>query len=97
MQDSIQKIYRWMHNLDWYRGNETITKHSFFLGDVMPSRELTMCDITWKHFVKYEIYNCRMRKKLPCFGPMRVELTEFQMTTGKLNWWKYERNINGNI
>jgi hypothetical protein len=95
VQECIQRSFRWMHNLDWYRGVETITKRDFFLGNMMPSKDSTVCDITWKHFVKHFIYRCRLRRVLPFFGALKADLTEFQISTVKLNWWKYERDLNG--
>jgi len=72
----IQECYRWIRGFDWYRGNETMARKEFFLGRERENvgKNLVLCDILWKHFVKYFIYNCRSQRKLPMFPSLKFEL-----------------------
>jgi len=73
VQDLIQKFYRWIRNLDWYRGNAQIDKKSFFIGKQHEFKGLVIADLIWKHYAKYYIYQCRSRKKIPTFASLRYE------------------------
>jgi len=69
----IQTFYRWIRNLDWYRGVEEIDKKSFFVGLENDYKGLVEADLIWKQYIKYYIYQCRIRKKLPTFASLRYE------------------------
>jgi len=73
VQEIIQRFYRWVRGLDWYRGNEVIEKSSFFLGVPHEFKGIVTADLTWKHYVKYYIFQCRLRKKLPTFASLKYE------------------------
>jgi len=89
VQPLIQKCYRWIRGLDWLNGNDRISKESFFRGELNLNRQLVICDVIWKHFVKFYIYECRQRRKIPQFGALRYELE------GMLRNKKVRPQING--
>ena len=70
----VQQIYRWIRNLDWYRGNETISKKSFFQGISHEWSNVVQVDLIWKHYVKFQIFMYRGKKKLPTFPNIKHEL-----------------------
>jgi hypothetical protein len=73
VQHVIQKFYRWIRNLDWLNGNETVAKDSFFAGNFSNFPNITNMDIVWKHFAKFFIFQCRHKKKLPTFPALKYE------------------------
>jgi hypothetical protein len=74
VQNIIQKAYRWMRNMDWMRGNETISKESFFIGIWHQWSKVVTVDLIWKHFIKYYLYLQRLRHKLPTFASLKFEM-----------------------
>ncbi len=73
VQEVIHKFYRWIMDLDWYHGNAQIDKKSFFLGLEHDYKGVVVADLIWKHYVKFYIYQCRSRKKIPTFASLRYE------------------------
>ena len=80
VQDIIHKFYRWIRNFDWYRGNAQIDKKDFFIGMEHAFKGVVTADIIWKHYVKFYIYQCRARKKLPTFASLRYEFEGMTMS-----------------
>ena len=71
----IQRVYRWIRGMDWYRGLETVQKNGFMMGTYSNlNKQLSKVDLVWKHFIKYFIYRCRISRKLPMFPSLKFEL-----------------------
>jgi len=90
VQDIIHKFYRWIRNLDWYRGNDQIDKKGFFIGINHEFKGVVTADLIWKHYVKFYIYQCRARKKLPTFASLRYE---FEGMTTSPSFMKIRANL----
>ena len=86
----IQRSYRWILGLDWYRGNEEIQKNSFLMGILHPNRGLCQTDLIWKHYVKFFIINCKYKNRIPKFPSFRYEF-EGVMSLPNMN--KFVREI----
>ena len=54
-------------------GIAQIDKKSFFLGLEHNYKGVVVADLIWKHYVKFYIYQCRLRKKIPTFPSLRYE------------------------
>ena len=76
IEDLIQKVYRWVNGFDWLRGNETMNYTDFIMGKWTGVKSLTELDLVWKHLVKFVIFQCRLRRKIPSFGDVIHELGE---------------------
>ena len=85
-QDVIQKFFRWMVGLNWLRGNEVIQRDVFFLGINAESKKLCKFDLIWKHFVKFFLYKCRTRKKIPTFPSLKYEFEGITTRTSNQKW-----------
>ena len=70
----IQKSYRWIRGFDWIRGQEVMDKNCFFLGINNGFRNICQTDLIWKHYVKFYIYTCRRKRKMPKFVSLKFEL-----------------------
>ena len=88
-QTVIQRSFRWLSNGNILRGNEQITKQEFMVGANRNYNNLTFCDIIWKVYIKFFLYKCRSRKKLPVFGSLLNELVVLLRETKNLNWEAY--------
>jgi len=74
-QTVVQRAYRWLRGMDWYRGVEEIQKTNFMMGTYSDNnKKLSRVDLIWKHFVKFYIYKCRITRKLPMFPSLKFEL-----------------------
>jgi len=73
-QTLIQRCYRWIKGEDWLYGNEEIEKYEFLIGIDDEKRSIVKADLIWKHFVRFFIYNCRKRRKIPHFPSLKFEL-----------------------
>jgi len=73
VHEIIQKFYRLVRGLDWYRGNEVIDKKCFFLGIGSEFKGIVEVDLIWKHYVKFFLFQCKLRKKMPTFASLRYE------------------------
>jgi hypothetical protein len=86
----IQRCYRWIRGLDWYRGREMIDKTTFFMGISHEWTSLSQTDLLWKHYVKFFIYSCRLRRKMPTFPSLRYEMDGF---FGLIHMQKFRREL----
>ena len=73
----IQQTYRWIRGLNWYAGNETISKSSFFSGVQHIQKKIVIADLLWKHFVKFFIFRCKLMQRLPKFPSLKHEFSGF--------------------
>jgi len=85
IQSLVQQCYRWMCG----NVNGVIDKDTFMIGKEGSSKMITMCDVTWKHYVKFFVYQCRSRKTIPTFGSLRYEMEGFGINTQKMKWEEY--------
>jgi len=69
--------------------NGVIDKDTFMIGKEGISKMTTLCDVTWKHYVKFFVYQCRSRKTIPTFGSLRYEMEGFGNYTQKMKWEEY--------
>ncbi len=93
--DVIQKCYRWVRGMDWYNGNETIGRVSFMMGVDNTQKRMVITDLIWKFFVKYFIYGCRNRRKIPHFPALKFELEGLLNNPGMHRWKILMTMING--
>jgi hypothetical protein len=94
-QDIVQKCYRWIRGLDWYRGIEVIDRKSYFEGIHHEWKTVVIVDLIWKHFVKFSIYQCRSKKQLPTFPNLKFEMEGLFIRPGmtKLKNKLYSLNV----
>jgi len=82
----IQKSYRWIRGLDWYNGVETIERVSFQIGIDNLQKSITIADLIWKHYVRYFLYCCRARRKIPQFPSLKYEMECLFKNPGMYRW-----------
>ena len=85
VQGLIQQCVKWLCN----DNEKAIGRDSFMLGCLADKKMITVCDVVWKHYVKFFVYKSRKRKVIPRFGNLRYEMEGFGGTTGKLGWMEY--------
>jgi hypothetical protein len=96
VQMCINQCYRWIRGYRWYDGVETIDQQSFFIGVLKDTvnKKITQCDLLWKHFVKFFIYQCRSQKKLPRFPSLKFEMEGIFCSYKMVEWRQYITRIN---
>jgi len=90
----IQRCYRWIRGYDWYYGDETISKASFLIGIENHNKKIVMVDLIWKYFVRYFLYCCRIKKKIPQFPALKYELEGLFKNPGMKQWLQNIQKIN---
>ena len=90
----IQKCYRWIRGMDWYNGIETIDREKFLIGIDNMQRSITMVDLIWKYYVRFFLYGCRVRKKIPHFPSLKYELECLFKNPGMYRWFICIQQIN---
>ena len=94
VQGIIQKTYRWVMGAEEGRVMlQPAVKENFMRGKGMEAKKHTICDLVWKHFVKFFIYQCRIRRKIPNFGSLVYELKGLGHRTRSLGWTSYITQI----
>ena len=94
VQNVIQMCYRWIRGFDWYRGLETIDFNNFMLGVQSNYKSIVQSDLLWKHYIKFYIYMCRMRRVRPLFSNLKYELTGILEQRNMAHFYREIRNIN---
>jgi hypothetical protein len=89
----IQQAYRWMYGYDWYRGIEQVNRDEFFIGILNDRRKLTRLDIIWKHFTKFFLYACILKRRLPHFPTLKYELEGVLSMINRRNVMGLEVNL----
>jgi len=89
VQGLIQRTYRWILGVGDGVMLQPAVKKNFMMGCSMEANKHTLCDIVWKHFVKFFIYQCRLRQKFPTFGSLIYELKGLDYRTRSLGWASY--------
>jgi len=92
--DIIQKCYRWVRGFDWYNGNERIEKNTFLIGIESWYKKLVTTDLIWKHYLRFFLYICRARKKIPYFPSLKFELESLFKNPGMYQWLRQMVQLN---
>jgi exonuclease III len=89
VQGVIQKTYRWIIGAEEGDRMEPLVKETFMRGCNMEAKKHTVCDLVWKHYVKFFIYRCRQKRKVPIYGSLIYELKGLDYRTRNLGWASY--------
>jgi len=90
VQDLIQKTYRWVKGAGMAEnGFQALMKEKFFMGEKFVENKHTICDLVWKHYIKFFIYQCRTLNRIPSFGSLKFELEGIVGITKSLGWESY--------